>query len=64
MTMTPETITPRKTYICSRCGSSDVSQDANAMWDSARQEWVLRGIYDNATCEQCGKETELKEVEL
>jgi DNA-directed RNA polymerase subunit RPC12/RpoP len=52
------------TYICSTCGSDDVSRDAAAEWSVAEQKWELKTEYDNATCERCGDETRLIEVEL
>ncbi len=36
--------------LCGHCGSADVSCDAWAMWDEARQEWVLRTVFDYAYC--------------
>jgi len=52
------------TYICSACGSDDVSRDALAAWSVAEQKWELRTEFDNANCERCGEETRLIEVEL
>lgn len=51
--------------VCARCGSSDVSRDAEAAWDVAEQEWTLKVVRDQAFCNgECGRETFLVEVEL
>lgn len=42
---------------CGACGSRDVHRDADAAWNVKTQEWELVAVYDNATCEQCGGET-------
>jgi hypothetical protein len=52
------------TYICSTCGSDDVSRDALAEWSVAEQKWELKTEFDNANCERCGCDTRLTEVEL
>lgn len=52
------------TYVCSTCGSDDVSRDALAVWSVVDQQWELRTELDNANCERCGGETSLIEVEL
>lgn len=52
------------TYICSTCGSDDVSRDALAEWSVPEQKWELKTEFDNANCERCGGETRLIEVEL
>jgi hypothetical protein len=54
----------RKNYVCQHCGGSAVSHDAAAIWDIDKQEWVVSSVYDNATCETCGGETKLIEVNL
>ena len=41
-----------------------VSRDAWADWDSARQEWVLGAVFDDAHCHDCEGETRLDEVPL
>jgi DNA-directed RNA polymerase subunit RPC12/RpoP len=48
--------------VCSVCGSYDVRRDADATWNVEKQEWELIAVYDNATCEHCGKETTLQEI--
>jgi hypothetical protein len=52
------------TYICSTCGSDDVSRDALAEWSVEEQKWELKTEFDNANCERCGCDTRLIEVEL
>lgn len=52
------------TYICSACGSDDVSRDALAEWSVEEQKWELKTEFDNANCERCGCDTRLIEVEL
>lgn len=57
--------TPRKvTFVCSQCGSDDVSRDAWAEWDVDEQQWVLRAAFDHAHCHPCDGETRLIEVDL
>ena len=50
--------------VCTHCGSEDVRQDADAMWNVDTQKWELAGLYDNTTCDQCGGECRIKEVEI
>jgi hypothetical protein len=52
------------TYVCSTCGSDDVSRDAWAEWDVGEQGWVLRTEFDYAQCHRCDCETNLIEVQL
>ena len=53
--------TRRKTYVCSECGSPDVTQDALACWDVDSQEWEIVTLLDCADCNVCGGETHLVE---
>lgn len=39
---------------CPDCGSTEITIDASATWDNEKQDWVLAGTQDNATCENCG----------
>ena len=41
---------------CPYCGSDDIVRDALAEWSVEEQEWVLRGTFDDMTCEECGEE--------
>lgn len=52
------------TYVCSTCGSDDVSRDAWAEWSVSEQQWVLRTEFDYAHCHRCDRETDLVEVQL
>ena len=52
------------TYVCSTCGSDDVSRDAWAGWSVAEQQWSLRTEFDHAQCHRCDTETSLIEVQL
>jgi ribosomal protein S27AE len=54
----------RIAILCGRCGSTDVSRDALTEWSVELQDWVLRGVLDNATCETCGTESHLVEAVL
>ena len=54
----------RITYVCHRCGSSDVAIDAWAEWDVQAQDWVLRNTSTSEFCDHCYSETQLVEVEL
>lgn len=51
-------------YVCANCGSSNVTSDAIAKWDSAKQQWTVAGHYDSSECRRCQCETHLVEVEL
>ena len=57
---------PRKrlAIICGTCGSDEVSRDAWANWDVAKQEWVLGSVFDAGFCHRCECESRLIEVEL
>lgn len=44
--------------VCKRCGSTDLSRDASAIWDSDAQQWDLCAIYDSTTCEACTAESD------
>lgn len=39
---------------CIKCGSRNVTRDANAAWDTELQRWVLGGTMDTMGCENCG----------
>lgn len=49
---------------CSYCGSRDVMRDAWAEWDTEKQDWALRSVFDHAHCEVCDGDTTLSEVTL
>jgi len=54
----------RIAFICQSCGSSDITSDAIAEWNGERQQWIVVGHYDAATCQRCDTDTRLIEVEL
>jgi hypothetical protein len=43
------------TYICSTCGSTDITSDAVAIFDVSHQDWILSAILDNTDCQCCGE---------
>lgn len=52
------------TIVCAECGSTDVSRDAWADWDTTTQEWVLGTVFDDAYCHACAGEARLEEQPL
>lgn len=48
---------------CTQCGSEEAGHDANASWDTARQEWTLASAQDQHWCPNCG-EVEHEHYEL
>lgn len=50
--------------VCSQCGSDDVRRDAYAAWSVEAQDWELSSVFDQGTCEVCGDEATLEEVEI
>jgi DNA-directed RNA polymerase subunit RPC12/RpoP len=54
----------RVTYVCSRCGSTNVISDALTRWDVRQQAWIVEGHYDSSECLDCEQEAKLIEVEL
>ncbi|RIA46212.1 hypothetical protein DFR49_0745 [Hephaestia caeni] len=44
--------------VCKRCGSTDLSRDASAVWDIDGQRWNLCGVYDSTTCQACTSESD------
>jgi Fe-S cluster biosynthesis and repair protein YggX len=53
-----------KTFICKNCGSDNVVRDAWAAWSPHENAWVIESVFDHAHCNDCDRETLLKEVEL
>ena len=52
-------------YVCGRCGSDNVSKDAFVDWNVTKQEWnIVRAVYDEATCHDCGDSTHLVEQDF
>jgi len=54
----------RLTYVCAKCGSTNVISDTRSEWDVRRQQWIVVGHYDSSECLGCGEEAEPIEVEL
>ena len=40
--------------VCPHCQSENIVRDACAQWDGER--WILLGLYDNITCQECDAE--------
>lgn len=53
-----------KTYICTTCGSDNVRLNADTAWNVQRQRWEITELFDSSTCEACGCERRLQDVEL
>jgi hypothetical protein len=41
---------PRFKMVCGHCGSTNVAVDAWAVWDFAKQAWVLGPMMDHQHC--------------
>lgn len=54
----PETKPIREPF-CPKCGSHELAIDAVAKWDIEAQAWLLEGVYDDITCQQCGYESNM-----
>lgn len=42
-----------KIKVCEKCGSSNVSSSASAVWDFDKQAWVIGDLFDNEWCRDC-----------
>jgi hypothetical protein len=40
-------------FVCSQCGSDEVSIDASLYWDVDEQEWMPSEIYERGDCASC-----------
>lgn len=40
--------------LCPHCNSENISRDASAKWNG--EEWGLSCVYDDMTCDDCGKD--------
>ena len=49
-------MTTKVQMICKYCGSANIARDASAVWDIATQDWEIRCVYDNTTCDDCGED--------
>ena len=43
--------------VCPDCGSDNVTRDACARWSVQTQDWILSTVYDDITCNDCGRES-------
>jgi hypothetical protein len=49
-------------FVCSKCGSDRVTNDAWARWDIGKQEWILAEQFDADYCDDCEEEVHLEEL--
>lgn len=49
---------------CNACDSTAVTQDAWAVWDENKQDWVLVDYYDTYYCIDCEQVTDIYEEEI
>ena len=54
----------RLRIVCAKCGGTDVRRNADTAWSEPDQRWELVALFDSVTCEDCGGECSLKEIEL
>lgn len=47
---------------CSQCGSTEVRKNADCAWNVKAQKWEIVALFDDASCEACGKECKLEEA--
>ena len=43
--------------VCGHCGDKNVVRDAWAEWNGLAREWVLKTVFDEFACDQCGENT-------
>ena len=48
---------------CPYCGSDHVLVDAYAKWHVETQQWIIHSMYDDASCNDCGKTFDYSEIE-
>lgn len=48
-------------WVCSECGSDEVSSDATVRWDYAAQDWAVSGVHDGEFCDVCDEEVRLEQ---
>ncbi len=44
--------------LCRKCGSENLARDAAARWDIAIQDWMITGLFDSTSCDDCGAESD------
>ncbi len=48
-------------YVCSKCGSDEISADAYAAWNVDEQEWEVQNVMDKGHyCAQCDGECRIE----
>ena len=50
--------------LCGTCGGDNVMRDAYAEWDVGAQDWILKNVFDQGYCDDCGGEASLTEEEI
>jgi len=41
--------------VCTKCGSTEVRRNAEAVWNYDTQDWEMVVVFDYTTCENCGE---------
>lgn len=54
----------RHAYVCTVCGSDQVTREAWTAWDVDAQAWVLNTLFDYAYCHLCLGYAQLEQVVL
>jgi len=52
-----------KPATCSRCGTQYVNRYACANWDAYRQQWVMVSLLDQAYCQHCDADVEMRDID-
>ena len=48
--------------VCKKCGGTNVTKDATAVWSEHEQKWELEAVFDDPNwCEDCEGEASLEE---
>ena len=59
-----DTLKPKVRKVCRHCGSDNVTNTAEAGWDTEAQRWILLTLYDDATCNDCDGETRIEDAPI
>lgn len=51
-------------YICARCKSDSVGEEAFCDWNVEKQTWEIANFTGEAFCHDCADSTELEEVQI
>lgn len=49
---------------CATCGSPEVRRNADVEWNVKEQKWEIVSIFDSASCEECGGQTQINETPI